>query len=117
MFEIVIVVMLVGLLLLLAVATSLSSWTSLVTLGLSLAFAGLALSLPFGITYHLRLREGLVRCGQLKPRWWLSPTALHKDLDEEGQGRIALPFRLGAAACGLSFLGCVLGIAGLLSAG
>ena len=116
MFEILIVVALVGLLLLLAIAISMSSWTSLVTLGLAIAIGGLVLSLPFGVAYHVRLRQALASSGKLSPRWWLSPTKFHDQLDDEGQGRIALPFRLGAAACGLSFLGCVLGVAGLLSA-
>lgn len=51
-------------------------WLCLFAMG-----AGLALGVPGGILYHIRLYQALVRdLGTAPKRWWLNPTSHHHRL-------------------------------------
>jgi hypothetical protein len=69
--------------------------------------AGLALGLPTGLWYHVRLRASLLPSGELPRRWWLHPTPLHARLRPDERPAVMLWFYLGAAGCAVSILGCV----------
>jgi hypothetical protein len=81
---------------------------SVVGLGWVVTAAGLLLGLPAGLAYHLRLRASLLRAGELPPRWWLRPTALHRQLDSAARPAVLLWFRIGGVAALAAFVGCAL---------
>ena len=74
---------------------------ALVCLGVGLGVGGLA-----GLLYHIWLFKLLKERGLPATRWWVNPRALHKDLPEETQKKLDILFFIGAAGCGLCFLGC-----------
>jgi hypothetical protein len=104
-----------------ALATvALVPWILLLQVGAAVAAAGMAIGVPAGLLYHLRLRDALVRAGHLPRHWWLSPVSHHHHLDGAGQGRIRPSFYLGAFGFLVTALGCVvtfLGVVGSFTAG
>lgn len=87
---------------------------ALLQAGLLLVALGLAVGVPFGLVYHLRLREGLLRAGGVPRGWWLSPTRHHARLDREALARLRPAFLLGAAGFLASLGGCLfVALAGL----
>jgi len=78
-------------------------WVALATLS-----CGALLGLPFGLLYHLRLREELRRAGDLPRRWYVHPTQFHERLSDAALARVWPSFRLGALGFGLMMLGCAL---------
>jgi hypothetical protein len=79
--------------------------------------AGLALGLPTGGWYHVRLRAALLRSGELPKRWWLRPTPLHARLRPRERPGIMVWFYLGGAGCAVVVLGCVVVGAAVVLAG
>lgn len=101
-------------------AVALVPWTILVQAGALVTALGLALGVPGGVAYHLRLRAALRRRDALPPRWWVEPVRLHRHLSDEERRRVLPPFTLGAAGFVLTMLGCalvLLGVLGLLGFG
>ncbi|MDR7423227.1 MAG: hypothetical protein QN159_12280 [Armatimonadota bacterium] len=84
--------------------------------GLVLAIGGLALGVPAGVVYHVRLGRALARRGPLPARWWLSPLRHHRALSAGERAGFRGWFALGAAGFGLSLAGCALSLCGLLKA-
>jgi len=100
---------------LLAMATlALAPWPWLLQGGAALMAAGVAFGIPAGWRYHALLHRELGRVGARVPGWWWQPTAHHRHLDDSGRRAIAPSFRLGAAGCGVIFLGAFVVGVGLL---
>ena len=101
-------------------AVALVPWAALVQAGALVAALGLALGVPGGLVYHLRLRAALLRRDALPRRWWVEPVRLHRHLSDAERRRVMPPFTLGAAGFVLTMLGCglvLLGVLGLLGFG
>jgi hypothetical protein len=81
---------------------------TLAAVGAALVAGGLAVGIPTGFVYHLRLRACLVRSGQLPPHWLLSPTSTHHMLPVKERSRVLAWFYAGAAGFLLIMLGCLL---------
>jgi len=95
----------------LAASAAAWAWTAvsleaLLVSGLWLLAIGLGFGVPTGLLYHRALHHALQAAGRLPERWWLHPIALHPDLPDEAVPRVLLWCRLGAAGCGVAFLGC-----------
>ncbi len=84
---------------------------SLIQSGWALTGVGLALGIPAGVGYHVRLRASLLRLGELPRGWWIRPAALHGRLTPELRPAVMPWFYLGGLGAGLAFLGC--GLVGL----
>jgi hypothetical protein len=106
-----------GLLALLGVAgflLPLIPWLALIQLGVAGIAIGLALGVPTGLVYHVKLARLLASRRELPPRWWVAPTRLHSRL-REGERRAVLGwFFLGGAGFVITLAGCALVIAGAL---
>lgn len=83
--------------------------------GVACTAFGLALGVPTGFWYHVRLRACLRARGELPPRWWLRPVALHGRLRAAERPEVlrwffagGVGFVLTLAGCGLVVLGVVL---------
>jgi hypothetical protein len=100
--------------LLAATAMAMAPWPLLMQGGAAIAALGILFGIPAGLAYHLRLRQELIRLGQLADQWWWQPVAQHRFLDPAGHRRVHRSFRLGAAGCGVIFLGCFIVLVGLL---
>jgi hypothetical protein len=98
-----------GLLALPAVVTWLP-WEVTFGIGLLLVALGMAIGVPAGALYHVRLYR-LVR-----PRgaWWLRPTALHTQLADAERPRVMSAFKIGAAGFIIAIIGCALVAVGAL---
>lgn len=92
-------------------------WDWLIAGGLALGLLGLALGVPTGLVYHLRLREALLREHALERRWWLRPVSLHERITAPDMGRVLPWFRAGAASFVVVILGSVLMVIGVMKAG
>ncbi len=82
-------------------------WDWLLGGGGILVAAGMLLSLPSGLWYHLRLRSTLLRSGALPRTWWLYPTRLHDRIPDERRSWVLRPFYAGAFGMFVSIVGCV----------
>jgi len=106
-----------GLLALLGVAgflLPLLPWLALIQLGAAAIGLGLALGVPTGLVYHIKLARLLAARRELPPRWWLAPTRLHGRL-RGGERRAVLAwFYLGGAGFVITLAGCGLVVAGAL---
>lgn len=80
------------------------------------AAGGLAVGVPTGLVYHVRLARALARRGRLPPRWWLRPTALHGALEPEDRRRVLPWCTAGAAGFLATVAGCLAIVAGVVSA-
>lgn len=76
--------------------------------------AGLVVSLVFGLAYHVRLYQGLVRAGGAPARWWVSPVRLHPRLSPADLKWIRPPFLLGASGFVAALGGCAFVALGVL---
>lgn len=95
------------------------AWLSplpLLAIGAGLASAGLSASLAVGVLYHRRLRLELVRRRPLPAGWWLAPSRLHRDLDENGRAAVLPYFRAGVFLVILAFAGLSLVALGVVKA-
>ncbi len=79
-------------------------WELVFGLGLALVLLGMAIGVPAGALYHVRLYR-LVRP---QGAWWLHPTALHPRLGDPDRARVLRWFKVGAAGFALAILGCAL---------
>jgi hypothetical protein len=106
----VVVALILGLLALPALVTWLP-WEVTFGLGIALIALGLAIGVPAGALYHVRLYREVrpARAG-----WWLHPTALHAQLDERNRARVLAWFKVGAAGFVLAITGCALVALGAL---
>ncbi len=86
---------------------------SLIWGGIGLASLGFAYGIPAAIVYHWRLRQSLLRCGRLRVRWWLQPTALHDLIPREEQTGVLVWGALGGSGFLLIVLGIILTSIGL----
>jgi hypothetical protein len=86
---------------------------ALLAAGAGLALAGLALGVPTGLVYHLRLRAALRARAALPARWWLHPTVLHAELREDERRSVLAWFAAGGAGFVLTVLGCVVAALGV----
>lgn len=75
---------------------------------------GLVVALGFGLAYHVRLYQGLVRAGGAPPRWWVSPVRLHPRLSPADLKWIRPPFLLGASGFVAALGGCAFVALGVL---
>jgi hypothetical protein len=110
-------VMLAGgfLLLLCAISAVLAlvAWDSLLIGGSLLIVLGMAVGVPAGLVYHVKLYQCLGPDGGLPQGWWLGPTSLHHLLDDGPRGRQVMRWcYLGAAGFFVVIAGCVLLFAG-----
>jgi hypothetical protein len=79
-------------------------WEMTFGIGIALVAAGMAIGVPAGALYHVRLYR------LVKPRgaWWLRPTALHPQLPDGARPRVMSAFKLGAFGFVLAIAGCAL---------
>ncbi len=117
MFELLIVLGLVGGLAGATAFITMSSWQFVFGLGLVLIAGGMLLSIPTGFWYHVKLWRALSPRGALPPRWWLSPTSHHKKLTDAERPPVMRWFTWGAIGFGIAMLGCALVMAGALRSG
>lgn len=117
MLESLVVLGIVGCLTILGLVAPIVPLEWLVRLGWAVTVAGLAVGIPTGLWYHLRLRSTLLRMGALPPRWWLQPVPLHARLDPEERPSVILWFYVGGAGALVAFVGCVLVAAAVVLAG
>lgn len=82
--------------------------------GAACAALGLALGVPTGLWYHLRLRACLRARGDLPPRWWLRPVSLHGRLRAEERPEVLRWFTAGGLGFVLTLLGCGLVVVGVV---
>ena len=80
--------------------------------GYGCAALGLVLGIPTGFWYHVVLRRALAAQGDVPPRWWLRPVALHPRLGVAGRAAVlpwfyagGLGFLVTVAGCGAITLG------------
>jgi hypothetical protein len=83
-------------------------WDWLFGGGLGLCLLGLAVGVPTGLWYHLRLYRAVRERGPLPARWWVRPDRLHGRLTEAERALVMRPFYFGAVGFVLSVLGCIL---------
>ena len=81
--------------------------------GMALALAGLAVGVPSGLVYHLRLRAVLLARAALPARWWLRPTALHAQLRGCERRAVLGWFAAGGAGFALCVIGCIVAAIGV----
>jgi hypothetical protein len=90
-------------------------WVLLLEAGALLAAAGMAVGVPAGLLYHVRLRSELVRARALAPRWWWTPIRQHRHLDDEALRRVLPSCLVGAAGFAVAALGCALAFLGVVA--
>lgn len=91
-------------------------WQTQLWTGIGLIAFGLAVSIPTGFWYHVKLWRALGPRGVMARRWWLSPVREHVHLTDAERPGVMLWFRIGAAFFGVALLGCALVLAGGLQA-
>jgi hypothetical protein len=89
---------------------AMAPWEVTFGIGVTLVVLGMAVGVPAGALYHLRLWQ------TLKPerRWWIHPTALHDQLTGAARSRVLFWFRFGAVGFVIAIAGCVLVGVGVL---
>jgi hypothetical protein len=97
----------VALLAALGLALPLVAPESVLGAGFALTVLGLAVGVPTGLVYHLRLRAVLLARAALPPRWWLHPTGLHALLRAEERRAVLGWFAAGGAGFAATVLGCI----------
>jgi len=97
-----------------ALLVALVPWTALLWAGGLLVVLGMAIGVPAGLWYHVRLHIELARQRPLPRRWWLSPVQCHARLEAQALLRVQRSFYLGGAGfvvttlgCGVAALGCL----------
>jgi hypothetical protein len=97
-----------------ALLVALVPWTALHWAGALLVVLGMAVGVPAGLWYHVRLHIELARQPPLPRRWWLSPVQHHARLEAQALRRVRRSFYLGGAGfvvtalgCGVATLGCL----------
>lgn len=96
----------------LALTRALSAGWAAIGAGALLTAIGLAVGVPAGIAYHVRLAQALGP--ERPPRWWWDPTSLHGRLPASRRAAVLRTFWIGAIACGACFVGCGLVVVGLM---
>ncbi|MFW6369054.1 MAG: hypothetical protein ACOC0J_00540, partial [Myxococcota bacterium] len=66
---------------------------------------GLLVGVPAGVLYHVALYRAVRRHAEIPRGWLWRPTELHVLVPEEERRSFLPPFLVGAAACGIIFLG------------
>ena len=89
---------------------AIAPWDITFGTGVALVVIGMAVGVPAGAYYHLRLWRAL-KPGRL---WWLHPTALHGGLGAKDRPGVMRWFRVGAVMFGVAILGCVLAAVGAM---
>ncbi len=97
----------------LALATVLSPETGL-AVGLGAIGIGMALSVPTGWQYHVKLARTVGVRGELPPRWWWNPTAHHHKMTAEDRQAVMPWFVAGALGFALAMVGCGVGLTALV---
>jgi hypothetical protein len=99
---------------LVALLSTIFSYSLVTVVGLTTLVVGLALAVPTGFWYHVVLYRFVSSRVPVPPTWWLSPSNLHRHLTDAEHRRIRPWYRIG----GFGFVLCVAGglaaIAGLL---
>jgi hypothetical protein len=85
-------------------------WEATFGLGLALVLLGMAIGVPAGALYHVRL----YRLTRPTGTWWLRPTTLHPQLGEAERPRVMGVFKLGATGFIIAIAGCALVAVGAL---
>ncbi len=67
---------------------------------------GMAIGVPTGVWYHVKLYAALRPRGALPERWWLHPVALHDRLDPEDRPQVLRWFYTGGVGFVVTALGC-----------
>lgn len=78
------------------------------------AALGLALGVPTGLWYHVRLRACLAARDELPRRWWLRPVSLHGRLRAEERSGVLRWFFVGGLGFVFTLLGCGLVVLGVV---
>jgi len=83
-------------------------WDWLFGGGVMLAILGLALGVPTGFWYHVRLYRAVRPGGPVPRMWWLRPDRLHDRIAATARAHVMRPFYWGAVGFVLSIVGCLL---------
>lgn len=86
-------------------------WELTFGLGVALVALGMAIGVPAGAMYHVRLWRALRPLGA---GWWLRPTGLHPRLRDGERPSVMRWFKIGAAGFVLAILGCLFVAVGAL---
>lgn len=89
---------------------AMAPWEVTFGLGCALVVLGLAVGVPAGALYHVRLWQTL----HPQRRWWINPTALHDQLEGANRARVLFWFRFGAVGFVIAIAGCALVGVGVL---
>lgn len=76
---------------------------------------GLAVGVPAGMVYHVKLFRSLSALGPVEKGWWWRPTSYHERVPAKAKLTIMRWFRVGAAGFLVVAAGCVLLLAAVLS--
>jgi hypothetical protein len=92
-------------------------WSGVIQLGAGAVLIGVAVGIPTGLVYHVKLARALAARGELPARWWLSPVRLHRLLRGDERRAVLRWFTVGGAGFVLTLAGCAAVLAGALLAG
>ncbi len=106
----------VGLLVVLGFSALFLSLETIVIVGVACVAVGIAVGLPAGTYYHLKLYRCVAARGPVPRRFWLSPTQFHADLEPAQWRDVAPWFVMGGAGFMLIVLGCLIVMVGVLRA-
>lgn len=76
---------------------------------------GLAVGVPAGVVYHVKLHRALSALGGVEKGWWWRPTGYHDRLTAEARRPMMPWFRVGAAGFLMAVAGCVLVLAAVVA--
>lgn len=76
---------------------------------------GLAVGVPAGIVYHVKLHRALSAVGAVERRWWWNPTIYHERVADQARRSMMRWFRAGAAGFLVAVSGCVLVLAAVMA--
>jgi hypothetical protein len=115
MLEVALVLAVAGALSLFALAAVALGAAALAAIGSAILLLGLAIGTPTGFWYHVVLYRMLAPRIALPPRWWWSPSDLHRHLTDAERRRIEPWYRIGGAGFVLCIAGGLAALAGLLA--
>ncbi len=98
-----------------ALAVALVPWTALLLAAAMLVTLGMAVGVPAGVWYHVRLHHELARQPPLPRRWWISPVQHHARLDDQALEGVLRWFYVGGAGFVVTALGCAVAVLGCLA--
>lgn len=111
MLELGVVALVVGALVAVPALFAAVPWHVTFGVGVALVALGMAIGVPAGALYHVRLYRAV---RPTSARWWLHPTALHGSVPDGLRRGVMRWFRVGAVGFVLAVVGCAMVAVGAL---